>query len=388
MHLTRLSLTNFRNYARQDLDLSEGTVLLFGENAQGKTNILEAAFLLAAGRSERASVDADYIAWDSRGDAQPFARIAAKVTRTAGDATVELTFAGREGAAGRLVASKRFKLNGVAKRGSDVTGVITCVLFTTDDMDLVRGAPSGRRRFMDTMLVQADRPYARALQHYNKVLPQRNALLKRIKEGAADRDELSYWDEELAREGAILVAARARAIEELKAIASELHAELSGGQEAFAIEYAPRLSERDATGEGLSHADETASRLLQALGAGRTRDIAAGLTLMGPHRDDIEMTLDEHPAASFASRGQQRTAALALRLAEARLLLSRTGERPVLLLDDVLSELDASRRAGVLGAVESDQVIVTSADADRFDAAVTRTAQVWRIEAGKASRNA
>ena len=128
--------------------------------------------------------------------------------------------------------------------------------------------------------------------------------------------------------------------------------------------------------------------LLDALNAGGTRDVAAGLTLTGPHRDDIEMTLDGHPAASFASRGQQRTAALALRLAEARLLLTRTGERPVLLLDDVLSELDASRRASVLGAVESDQVMITSADADRFDATLTGTAQVWRIEAGKASRNA
>ena len=157
---------------------------------------------------------------------------------------MELTFAGREGAAGRLVASKRFKLNGVAKRGSDATGVITAVLFTTDDMDLVRGAPSGRRRFMDTMLVQADRAYARALQNYNKVLPQRNALLKRIKEGAAGRDELSYWDEELAREGAVLVVGRARAIEELKDGAAELHARLSGGHEAFDIEYAPRLPER------------------------------------------------------------------------------------------------------------------------------------------------
>ena len=387
MHLTRLSLTNFRNYAKQELELSPGTVLLLGENAQGKTNILEAVFLLAAGRSERASVDADYIAWGVREDAQPFARIAASATRASGDVTVELTLSGREGAAGRLIASKRFKLNGVAKRASDATGVITAVLFTTDDMDLVRGAPSGRRRFLDTMLVQADRTYARALQQYNKILPQRNALLKRIKEGHAGRDELSYWDEELAREGAVLVAARAAAIAELTGSAAELHARLSGGQESFETAYAPRLSERAGLREALCDAGETAPILLEALTAGQGRDIAAGLTLTGPHRDDIDMTLDGHPAASFASRGQQRTAALALRLAEAALLLRRTGERPVLLLDDVLSELDASRRASVLGAVESDQVFITSADADRFDATLTTTAQVWRIEAGTASRN-
>ena len=178
MHLTKLTLTNFRNYPAQTLDLAPGPILLLGPNAQGKTNILEAIFLLATGRSERSTTDADFIAWSAveSDDPQPVARIVAEASRTSGDVTVELNIVGREGAHG-IVASKRFRLNGVPKRAADVFGAVTAVLFTTDDMDLVKGAPAGRRRFLDVMLSQTDRAYTRALSRYNKVVTQRNVLL-------------------------------------------------------------------------------------------------------------------------------------------------------------------------------------------------------------------
>ena len=383
MHLTRLTVTNFRNYAHQELTLVPGAILILGENAQGKTNLLEAVFLLATGRATRASVDADVIAWEVRGEAQPVARVAGKAQRQSGDVTVEATIAGRPGPRG-LIATKKFKLNGVAKRAADVTGAIAAVLFTTDDMDLVRGAPSDRRRYMDVMLTQADRTYARALSAYGKIVTQRNALLKRIGEGAAKADELAYWDDELSREGTAILQERARAMEPLAAWAREAHARLSGEREDLEVAYAPRFAV-GWTPARIAQAEpgDVQEALRGLLRQGSARDIGAGLTLSGPHRDDINMTLGGEPAASFASRGQQRTAALALRLAEARLLHERTGERPVLLLDDVLSELDEHRRASVLEAIEADQLLITSADADRFPPGFA--SQVWHVAGGVAT---
>lgn len=386
MYLRSLSLTNFRNYVRQAFAFAPGHVLLLGENAQGKTNVLEAIFLLVAGRSERAASDADLIHWDARGDPQPVARVEGTAARTSGEVTVELAIVGRQGARG-LVASKRFKVNGVPRRQTDAAGNITGVLFTTDDMDLVRGSPSGRRRYLDVMLSQADRAYGRALSKYNKLVTQRNALLKQIQEGRGKRDELDYWDEELSREAAVLTLARARAICQLAPAAADAHARLSGEREEFALRYEPRFAE-GWPAERVAEADAGALSqvFLEKLRAVHARDIAAGVTLSGPHRDDLTMTLGGEPASSFASRGQQRTAALALRLAEARFLFERSGERPVLLLDDVLSELDEHRRASVLGALDADQTLITSPDADRFATLIAAGAQVWHIAAGRAER--
>lgn len=388
MHLRHLALTNFRNYQKQELELRPGTVLLLGANAQGKTNLLEAVFLLATGRSERAETDADYVAWPVRDDVQPYARIAGAAVRAAASVSVEVVVLGRAGAKG-LVASKRFKLNGVPKRASDVVGAITAVLFTTDDMELIRGAPAGRRRYLDVMLSQVDHQYLRALQRYAKLIAQRNALLKRIQEGGAHARELAYWDEELSRDGAAILTARAAAVAELADAAAAIHARLSGVHEQFALAYEPRFTDHWPPARIIdAGAEAVASALLDRLHATHPRDMAAGLTLTGPHRDDLVMTLGGEPAAAFASRGQQRTAALALRLAEAQLLRARGGERPILLLDDVLSELDASRRASVLAAIDADQVWITSADPDRFDAAFVGAAQTWHIANGHATRAA
>ena len=386
MHLRHLGLTNFRNYTRQELDLAPGAILLLGKNAQGKTNLLEAVFLLATGRSERADADADYIAWSNRDDMQPHARIVGTAQRASAEISVDVAVLGRSGAKG-LAASKRFKLNGVPKRASDVIGAITAVLFTTDDMELVKGAPSGRRRYLDVMLSQVDHQYLRALQRYTKVITQRNALLKRIQEGSAKPAELAYWDEELARDGGAILTTRAAAVAQLAEAAAAKHARLSGEREQFALAYAPRFCDAWPPARIIeAGTDAVSGALLDKLHTTHPRDIAAGVTLTGPHRDDLSMTLGGEPAAAFASRGQQRTAALALRLAEAQLLHARGGERPILLLDDVLSELDESRRASVLAAIDADQVWITSPDPDRFDTAFVASAQTWHIINGHAER--
>ena len=218
-------------------------------------------------------------------------------------------------------------------------------------------------------------------------MTQRNALLKRLQDGDGRGEELAYWDEELAREGATLLAARAVAVAALAEGAGAAHAGLSGGRERFALAYLPRFAEAWPPGRiAVANEADIAGALHERLQSSRGRDIAAGVTLIGPHRDDLAMTLGGEPASAFASRGQQRTAALALRLAEARLLFQRTRERPVLLLDDVLSELDEARRASVLAAVDADQVVITSPDPDRFDAAYVASAQLWRVDAGAAVR--
>jgi DNA replication and repair protein RecF len=237
-----------------------------------------------------------------------------------------------------------------------------------------------------------DPAYLRALQRYGKIVLQRNALLRRIQEGTAGLDQLSFWDEEMAREGAYITGSRGRALSSLSVLAQEAHRALSGGEEELSLVYQPQLS-RAWDGERVAAAstDELVAALLQALATGRQRDVAAGMSLTGPHRDDLLFLLNGVPAAAFASRGQQRTAALALRLAEARFLLERRGEHPVLLLDDVLSELDESRRAGVLAAAsEFEQVLITSVDADRFDMASAAGRQaslagatLYRVAAGR-----
>ncbi len=231
MWIKHLSLQNFRNYKKQDLDLSRGLTLLLGDNAQGKSNLLEAAFLLATTRSERTSTDADLIGWDALKGTQPVTRVVAQIERANGPLELEVIIAGRpsKGRAKQWTASKKLRVNGVPRRSIDVVGQLTAVLFTTEDLELISGPPSGRRRYLDVTLSQLDPQYFRARQQYEKVMTQRNALLRRIQMGDAKPSELDFWDEELSHEGAFLTAERAQAVDSLAAHAAAAHRKLSGG---------------------------------------------------------------------------------------------------------------------------------------------------------------
>lgn len=385
MRVRHLSLTNFRNYRHQEVDLPGGRVLVLGANAQGKSNLLEALFLLATTKSPRALSDVELIHDEARETPQPVARVAATAERRSGDVIVDIAIVGRAGAHGML-ASKRVKVNGLPRRQQDAVGQINAVLFTTDDLALVTGSPSERRRFLDTMLSQTDRAYASALSRYTRVLTQRNALLRRIQEGVSQPDELFFWDEELANDGALIACARARALESIATHAAEAQRCLGSG-ERLVLRYEPKFAPGwDADRLATASLDEARTALREACEAARARDIGAGVTLTGPHRDDLAIELMGRPAASYASRGQQRTIALAMRLAEAERLRQETGEEPVLLLDDILSELDEDRRATVLESVDADQVLITSADADRFDRAFLASATVFVVRAGEIAR--
>lgn len=379
MRLLRLQLSDYRNFHRLDLGLGAGASAFLGANAQGKTNLLEAIYLLATMRDLRAETEAQLIRWEATEDPLPAARVVGEGETGDGKLKLEVAIVGREGASG-LVASKTVKVNGVPKRLSDAVGRLTAVLFTAVDIDLVSGAPSGRRRYLDITLSQVDRAYVSARSRFERVLSQRNHLLKRIREGLARPDELAFWDDELTRDGGYLFAARMAALSELSLLAAEAHSSLAAGEELW-VEYRPRLDEP--LPEGLLEARAAAESYRSALARGLSRDIAAGMTLQGPHRDDVAFFLDGRPASGFASRAQQRTIALALRLAEARLLHSRRREPPVLLLDDVLSEMDADRCRSVIEAVSGyDQMLVTGTDAERFPPEFVDRAAMFTVAAG------
>ncbi len=389
MHLAHLSLNNFRNYRRLELEPAKGITLVSGANAQGKTNLLESIYLLATTRAARGGGEAELIRWGAAAEGLNAARVIGQAEREHGPVSVEVVIVGRDDGSGPRGstehASKRLKVNGVPKRASEVIGQITAVLFTASDIELITGPPVSRRRYLDITISQTDGLYVRALQRYSRVLLQRNHLLRRIDEGQAGQEELDYWDEELIREGSQIMRARQLTMQALCVAARDYHRRLSDGREDLQITYAPQTALSE---EGSSTVDEIAARLRAGLSRLRRREIANGATLAGPHRDDLLFTLDQMPISAYGSRAQQRTAALALRLAETAFLHAANNDPPILLLDDILSELDEERRRAVLPLLhDAQQVFVTTAEPDRFKAELLDVARVYTIEGGSLTVN-
>jgi len=388
MLISSLSLTNFRNYRSLELSLPPGVSVFAGQNAQGKTNVLEAVYLLATLRSPRTESDAELVAWNTIAAESGPARIKGTVTRDAGAFEVELQLLGRGDASPDpetptpvSAASRRIRVNGLPRKAGEAAGILNAVFFSTLDIDLITGSPSVRRRYIDLTLTQVDARYREHLAEYAKVMPQRNALLKLVQERRANAGELDFWDARLARSGAYITSARARAILELDRLAQVEEEALTSGGEVLTIRYLPRIAGIDAG--ALADAAAAEELLTRALEAGRRRDIDSGMTLTGPHRDDLELLVGGVSAGAFGSRAQQRTAALALRLAEAHLLEGRTGEPPVLLLDDILSEMDATRRASVLSRIDDTrQVLITTAEPEVFAPEFMAAARQFLVRAG------
>jgi DNA replication and repair protein RecF len=356
VELKRLQLRNHRNYAHLDLVPGPGVNVFIGPNGQGKTNLLEAVAMLALSSSPRARREIELV-----GPAGPAARIDAHVE--AHDRRLEVSIALQvEGDRAR----RTIEVDGVRRRGVDLPGNFRVTLFWPDDLGLVKAGPELRRRFLNQMLVQIEPGYARALAALRRVLEQRNSLLKRIAAGDESADTIEVWDQELVAYGSDIARARARAVDELRPEAARSHAEVADG-ERLEIAY-------------LGPPDDYALAVQKSLGD----DLRRGVTTVGPHHDDLAISLDGREARSYASQGQQRTAVVSLKLAEADLVARRTGERPVLLLDDVLSELDAERRAALLRKVaDQGQVIVTSAEAGPFPPDLIDAARVWTVTAGR-----
>jgi DNA replication and repair protein RecF len=386
MRVLQLALRYFRNYDRLDVTLSPHSTILFGENAQGKSNLLEAIYYLATTRSFRAGSDRELLSWRLADDPIGFTRVAGRADR--GGEAFELEIILREepraeetdGNATTL--SKRIKLNEAPKRALDIVGAVMAVMFSPQDLDLVDGAPLLRRRYLDVTISQADRRYCRSLAHYNRVILQRNHLLRAIRDRAAKPDQLHFWDREMIAAGSYVVAQRLETIRRLGEVAQRFYLDLGGGDEALGIAY--KSSAHGAVVETTPSVEEITVAFEARQAELQSREILLGVSLVGPHRDDVVLQLGGHDLGAFGSRGQQRSVALALKLAEAEHLFRQTGELPILLLDDVLSELDTTRRERVFAAIRPDQqVLLTTTDPHAFDAWRPSDATWLRVSRGR-----
>ncbi len=388
MHVTNLSLRDFRNYQRLDLLLGPGTTLLYGPNAAGKTSVLEALFFLATTRSPRISADRELVRWDAVGEAgvTPFARMVAEVQRMAGKTRLEVIVQRRADDEGQLTntSQKLVRVDKRAARAIDLVGMLRVVLFTPADITLVDGPPSERRRYIDITLSQLDPHYVRTLAQYQKLVQQRNSLLRSWRERRrpprAVDDELAYWDREMAATGSYVLAERLRAVADLNAIVGDLFREITGGPEPLLISYLPSFDLK-----GVTAAGPLAERIGRGLVEQRREELARGQTSLGPHRDDLSFTVGGIDLGRYGSRGQQRSVTLALKLGEAELMRVRSGETPVLLLDDLLSELDATRRDHLLRAImrPNQQTLLSATDLSDFTPEFLQGITRVRVEEGQ-----
>lgn len=404
MFLSHLALTNFRNYTQLELDLEPGVTLVQGGNACGKTSLLESIFYLATSRSTHAGSDRELIRWGAIDDPLPYARVQADVIKRSDTHTrLEIVLMPAEEkqnghdarkANGRV--SKRIKVNGAPKRAIDLLGELTAVLFLPEDLNLVFGSPSDRRRYLDITLSQIDPRYGRALSRYNQVVDQRNSLLREFRERAYNHAELAVWDRQLVEHGTYLTARRAETIERYNQIVADIHARLTDQQESLQLIYQPSVdfgAPLQPSGVKEHRIAVIAQRFGQQITALRNREQAAATTLVGPHRDEIRFLItrnhDEMPidATTYASRGQGRTVALSLKLAEVALMRGETGEDPILLLDDVMSELDVDRRAALAQVViDSPQAIITTTDLSEFSSAFMDRSRILSVCRGQVEK--
>lgn len=394
MLLNHLSLTNFRNFARLELDIPTGATILVGANAQGKTSLLEAIYYLTGASSAHATSDRQLINFLAQEQPQAFARLVAEVEAHNRLQRIEIRLT-LENLAGEFRPRKEILINGLRKRMRELAGTFNAVLFLPQDMEIVEGSPSNRRRYLDSTLVQADPAYAASLSDYSKVVSQRNALLKNLQDRRNNNSQLDFWDEQLSDLGATLIRARALALHELERLAAPIQEQLTQAKEDLQVRYLPSY-DPISTPEGQlnlpidSHLDRTTigreavrQGFLTALGANREEELARGVTTIGPHRDDFSLLSQGIDLRLYGSRGQNRTAMLALKLAEIQWLEERTGEMPILLLDEVLAELDAARRADLLARIQpARQAILTAADLSMFTDAFQQAASLWKVHAG------
>jgi len=400
MYLTYLSLTNFRNFARLDVDIPQGAVLLVGANAQGKTSLLEAVYYLATFSSYHASSDRQLINFLSAQEPLAVARIVAEYrlsNATEKPQRLEVRIIQEQnGANGEVRVRKEVLFNGVKGKIGELVRVFSAVMFLPQSLRVIEGAPEERRRYLNLTLSQVIPGYMDALAQYNHALAQRNALLKQLGERGGDPDQLIYWDEQLSAAGALLIHARLQGIRELEKLARPIHHRMTRGQEVLRLAYLPAYNplkqlqrqyalplEPGIEGDEVS-IEAIRQGYLRALADLQAEEIGRGITTIGPHRDDLRFISNGIDLGTYGSRGQTRTAMLALKLAEVRWMKSKTNQWPVLLLDEVLAELDQERRADLLehlGVCE--QTLMATTDLHLFPREFVNQATVWRIEAGQ-----
>ncbi len=403
MQIDHLSLTNFRNYARLELSLpADRPIVLHGANAQGKTSALEAIYYLATSTSPYTTSDRQLIHWRTESDPIPFARLSAELGGKSSaydklDITLMLDMS-----SGSPRFKKSVKHNSIEKRVMDVVGLLNVVLFLPRDLSLIEGAPADRRRFMNATLRQVQVEYFMALNEYEKILPQRNALLKRVAEKRAGAVELAYWDEQLAGAGAVIIAGRQQFLRELEVKACDTHHALTGGAETLSLRYMPSIAPRaDSDGGQMSFdlhgldlnrqltPEEIQPQFLEQLLQRRAEAIRRGVTLAGPHRDELRLFINDRDCGLYGSRGQARTAVMALKFAELEWMREQLGEYPLFLLDEVVAELDGGRRRYLLDRLHSGaQTLLTTTELETFSDAFLEKAQLYHVRKGRIQADA
>ena len=400
MYLTHLSLTNFRSFARLDMDIPRRVVLLTGDNAQGKTSVLEAVYFLAAFTSFQTHTDRQLVNFIEARKPLAVGRLVAEYVRGPAKHRLEVRLVLEAvGATGQRLR-KEILLDGVKRPLAEVIGHFNAVIFVAQMTQIIEGGPEARRRYLNLALAQTVPGYARQLSEYGEALTQRNALLKLLAERGGDPGQLDFWDDTLTRTGAAIILRRIEAVQEIEKLAVRIHQELTHATEVLRLHYLPAYDPLRPQGQialalttpvqrnGLEEAD-IRQGFLEALVKSRGEEIRRGVTGLGPHRDELRFLANGIDLSDYGSRGQVRTVLLALKLAEIEWMKARTGQWPVLLLDEVLVELDGVRRLDLLKALDTvEQAMLTTTDLKLFSPDFVEKSEVWRVESGQVSQSA
>lgn len=362
MKINSIKLSRYRNYTDEKVYFSPGLNVLLGKNAQGKTNLLEAIYYCAVAKSPRTTKESELVKWQCEN-----ANILLDYETKAGSKKIEILLKRR--------GKKNVKINGVnILKIADLVGAVKCVYFSPDELKLVKDAPQDRRKFLDTDISQLSKNYFYLLLKYNKILENRNKLLKEAENKNTLDQTLPIWTMQLANIGAKIIAWRIKFLEKLKIYAKRSHSFLTNMQENLELEYQGIVADSE---------QEIEKRLLKEYEASKEKDIKLGYTTIGPHRDDIVMIVDGVDIRAFGSQGQHRTVALSLKLAELEIFKDECGEYPILLLDDVLSELDKDRQSRLLEKTREIQTILTTTNVNEY---LIENATIIRVEEGKVIR--
>lgn len=399
MFLKHLSLTNFRNFTRLDIDIPQRAVVLTGANAQGKTSVLEAIYFLAAFTSFQTHADRQIVNFNEAKNSLAVTRLVADYQKLRGRHRIEVRLILEPTGINGQRLRKEILLDGVKKSANDVIGHFNAVIFVPQMSQIIEGAPEDRRRYLNLALAQSTPAYARVTSEYNQALTQRNALLKMLNERGGNSDQLEVWDDTLARLGSQIILWRIEAIQQIERLASRVHHELTHGSEVLRLAYEPAydplpkpngqmgLKMDTVIDRSQLELDEIQNGFKGRLRDLRREEINRGLTTIGPHRDDLRFLANNIDLSDYGSRGQVRTALLALKLAEVNWMKDRTGEWPVILLDEVMAELDLQRRADLLKYVgETEQVLFTTTDLNLFTPDFVEKSEVWKVESGRVEK--
>ncbi len=398
MFLTHLSLTNFRAFTRLDMDVPRRILMLVGDNAQGKTSLLEAVYFLATFTSFHAQNDRQLIHFMALHEQPSVTRLVADYERDGRKHKLEIRLILDSNGKGGRRLRKEILVDGVRRTGQKAIGEFNAVIYLPQMTRILEDGPDQRRRYLNMALTQVVPGYALALSKYSHTINQRNALLKLLAERGGDRDQLVYWDELLTRSGATLIKTRIDAIAEMEAMAAKIHLHLTGEQEVLRFVYQPAydplpepedqfaLPFTTPADRSAFSRDDLQEGFMEKLIALRGEEIARGVTTIGPHRDELRFLANGIDLGDYGSRGQVRTALLSLKLAEVAWMREKTGTWPVLLLDEILAELDAKRRQDLLDYLaDSEQTMMTTTDVNLFSPAFVESSTVWKIDAGRVS---